>query len=203
MLPSASPAAPAPARQERQIIAVSGSVSPVTAAQIEWAAANGFDVIAVEATASLDERLWAAELERALEKAVASLSRGRSPLLATGRGHDEEAVAGLRRKLSAAGLDPATASARIGAGFGGILKRLASEAGVKRGAVMGGDTSGYAMRALGAYAFEAIAPIAPGAPLCRIFSSSPEMDGFEIALKGGQMGEAGFLGSVRAGGAAN
>ena len=196
-------AATEPAPKERQIIAVSGSVSSVTAAQIEWAAANDFDVIAVEAEASIDESAWAAELERALEQAVASLSRGRSPLVATARRYDEEAVAALRRKLSAAGLNPATASARIGGGLGGILKRLAGEAGVKRGAILGGDTSGFAVRALDAYALEAIAPIAPGVPLCRIFSVTNEMDGFEIALKGGQMGEAGFLGSVRAGGAAN
>ena len=201
LLPSA--AGPQPATKERQIIAVSGSVSPVTAGQIDWAAENGFDVIAVEAEASLDESAWAAELERAVGKAVASLSRGRSPLVATAHGYDGEAVAKLRRKLSAVGLDPATASARIGAGLGGILKRLAGETGVKRGAVLGGDTSGFAVRALDAYALEAIAPIAPGAPLCRIFSSTPGMDGFEIALKGGQMGEAGFLGTVRAGGAAN
>ncbi len=69
---------------------------------------------------------------------------------------------------------------------------------MKRGAVSGGDSSGFAMRALGAYALEAIAPIAPGAPLCRVFSTDAEMEGFEIALKGGQMGKADFFGSGRA-----
>jgi uncharacterized protein YgbK (DUF1537 family) len=73
---------------------------------------------------------------------------------------------------------------------------------IKRGAVSGGDTSGFAMRALGAYALEAIAPIAPGAPLCRVFSVDAETDGFQITLKGGQMGEVDFFGSVRAGCAA-
>jgi uncharacterized protein YgbK (DUF1537 family) len=73
--------------------------------------------------------------------------------------------------------------------------------GIKRGAVSGGDTSGFAMRALGAYALEAIAPIAPGAPLCRVFSADPETDGFQITLKGGQMGDVDFFGSVRAGSA--
>jgi hypothetical protein len=49
------------------------------------------------------------------------------------------------------------------------------------------------MRALGAYAVEATAPIAPGAPLCRVFSTDPKVNGIEIALKGGQMGEGGFF----------
>ena len=69
---------------------------------------------------------------------------------------------------------------------------------IRRGAVSGGDTSGSALRALGAYALEAIAPIAPGAPLCRVFSTDPETDGFQITLKGGQMGDVDFFGSVRA-----
>jgi len=71
-----------------------------------------------------------------------------------------------------------------------------SEGGVTRAAVSGGDTSGFAMRVLGAYALEAIAP---GAPLCRVFSTDPKVDGIEIALKGGQMGKSDFFGSVRAG----
>jgi uncharacterized protein YgbK (DUF1537 family) len=52
---------------------------------------------------------------------------------------------------------------------------------------------------LGGYALEAIAPLAPGSPLCRVFSADAEIDGFEIALKGGQMGPPDFFGSVRAG----
>jgi uncharacterized protein YgbK (DUF1537 family) len=95
-----------------------------------------------------------------------------------------------------------TANARIGSGLGEIMRGLIRGGGVRRGAVAGGDSSGFAMRAVGAYALEAIAPIAPGAPLCRVFSTDAEMDGFEITLKGGQMGEIDFFGSVRAGRAA-
>jgi uncharacterized protein YgbK (DUF1537 family) len=111
-------------------------------------------------------------------------------------------VAKFRAKLSSSTLDPVTANARIGSGLGEIMRGLIRGGGVRRGAVAGGDSSGFAMRAVGAYALEAIAPIAPGAPLCRVFSTDPEMDGFEITLKGGQMGEIDFFGSVRAGRAA-
>ena len=38
-----------------------------------------------------------------------------------------------------------------------------------------------------------------GAPLCRVFSTDPKVNGIEIALKGGQMGKVDFFGSVRAG----
>jgi 3-oxoisoapionate kinase len=184
---------------QSQIVAVSGSVSPVTASQIDWAQANGFDVIGFAAEASLDDRRWQAEIDATVERARATLSSGRSPLVATARGPDDETVARFRAKLAASGCDPVEINAQIGGGLGEIVRRLVGATRVKRAAVSGGDTSGFAMRALGAYALEAIAPIAPGAPLCRVFSTDPKVDGIEIALKGGQMGKADFFGSVRAG----
>jgi uncharacterized protein YgbK (DUF1537 family) len=41
--------------------------------------------------------------------------------------------------------------------------------------------------------------MAPGSPLCLAFADKAPGDGLEIALKGGQMGTAGFFGIVRAG----
>jgi 3-oxoisoapionate kinase len=186
-----------------QIVAVSGSVSAVTAAQIAWATAEGFDLIKLDATASLDERQWVAAIEEAVTRARSSFSEGRSPLISTAQGPDDPAIASLRKALGSSRLDPGTINERIGGGLGEILKRVISATGVKRGAISGGDSSGFAMRALGAYALEAIAPIAPGAPLCRVFSTDPIVDGFEISLKGGQMGETSFFGSVRTGRTAN
>ena len=191
-----------PAPDRSQIVCVSGSISAVTAAQIKWAEGNGFEFIALAAEASLDARLWEAEVDAALLSAHASLSRGLSPIVATARGPNDPAVAKLRAKLSSSTFDSVTVNARIGSGLGKIMRGLVRGGGVKRGAVTGGDSSGFAMRALGGYALEAIAPIAPGAPLCRVFSTDAQMDGFEIALKGGQMGEIDFFGSVRAGRAA-
>jgi 3-oxoisoapionate kinase len=190
------------ASDQSQIVAVSGSVSPVTASQIDWARANGFDVIDFVAEASLDDRRWQAEIDATVERARVVLSSGRSPLIATARGPNDEAVTRFRAKLAASGCDPLDINARIGGALGEILRRLTGEGRVTRAAVSGGDTSGFAMHALGAYALEAIAPIAPGAPLCRVFSTDPKVDGIEIALKGGQMGKADFFGSVRAGRAA-
>jgi uncharacterized protein YgbK (DUF1537 family) len=187
------------ASQEAQMVAVSGSVSAVTAAQSDWAESHGFELIRLHAEASVDDRLWNAEVQSAIERARVSLSCGRSPLVITARGPNDHAVARFREKLSTSGRDPGVVNARIGAGLGEILSRVMRGTDIKRGAVSGGDTSGFAMNALGAYALEAIAPIAPGAPLCRVFSPDPQMDGLQISLKGGQMGEVDFFGSVRAG----
>ena len=185
--------------KEAQMVAVSGSISPVTAAQTDWAESHGFELIQLHAEASVDDRLWNAEVESAIKRARVSLSRGRSPLVITARGPSDHAITRFREKLSTSGRDPGVVNARIGAGLGEILSRVMRGTGIKRGAVSGGDTSGFAMGALGAYALEAIAPIAPGAPLCRVFSPDPQMDGLQISLKGGQMGDVDFFGSVRAG----
>jgi uncharacterized protein YgbK (DUF1537 family) len=195
------PVKPEPASKLSQMVAVSGSISGVTAAQTEWAAANGFELIPLDAAASLDNGLWNAEIESAVKSALAALSSGRSPLVATARGPTDGSVVKFREKLSTSGVDSIEVHGRIGAGLGEVLQRVMRTSGIKRGAVSGGDTSGFAMRALGAYALEAIAPIAPGAPLCRVFSADPETDGFQITLKGGQMGDVDFFGSVRAGSA--
>jgi 3-oxoisoapionate kinase len=195
------PVKPEPASKLSQMVAVSGSISGVTAAQTDWAAANGFELIPLDASASLDNGVWNAEIESAVKSALSALSSGRSPLVATARGPTDGSVVKLREKLSRAGVDSTEVNGRIGAGLGEILHRVMRTSGIKRGAVSGGDTSGFAMRALGAYALEAIAPIAPGAPLCRVFSTDPETDGFQITLKGGQMGDVDFFGSVRAGSA--
>jgi uncharacterized protein YgbK (DUF1537 family) len=195
------PVKPEPASKLFQMVAVSGSISAVTAAQTEWAAANGFELIPLDAAASLDNGLWNAEIESAVKSALAALSSGRSPLVATARGPTDGSVVNFRKKLSTSGVDSIEVNGRIGAGLGEVLQRVMRTSGIRRGAVSGGDTSGFAMRALGAYALEAIAPIAPGAPLCRVFSADPETDGFQITLKGGQMGDVDFFGSVRAGGA--
>ena len=64
------------ASEQAQIVAVSGSVSPITASQIDWAEGNGFDCIGFAAEASLDEHRWQAALDAAIERARATLASG-------------------------------------------------------------------------------------------------------------------------------
>ena len=94
------------ASEQSQIVAVSGSVSPITASQIDWAEANGFDLIAFAAEASLDNHRWQAEIDATAKRARATLSSGRSPLVATARGPNDEAITRFRAELAASGCDP-------------------------------------------------------------------------------------------------
>ena len=63
--------------------------------------------------------------------------------------------------------------------------------------ISGGDTSSHAAQRLGIDALTAIAPMAPGAPLCRAHSTDDIINGLEIVLKGGQTGGPNFFPAVR------
>ncbi|CAN5713915.1 hypothetical protein BH23PLA1_BH23PLA1_40740 [soil metagenome] len=72
--------------------------------------------------------------------------------------------------------------------------------GLRRAVVAGGDTSGHATSRLGIDALEFLMPMAPGSPLCRASSRRSGLDGLEIVLKGGQVGQVDFFGQVLEGG---
>lgn len=183
-----------------RMLAVSGSVSPTTAAQIDWAAANGFAPIALDAAAVAagDANAVGAARQAALD----ALSGGRDPLIFTARGPDDPAVAQMREAVAVAGIATDAANARIGAALGRLLAGLMRETGIRRAVISGGDTSGHAARQLGLFAFTALAPTIPGAALLEAHSDDPALAGLQLALKGGQMGSADYFGWIKQGGGA-
>ena len=181
------------------MVTVSGSVSPVTAAQIDWALAHGFHGIPLDPATLVTDDTVAAE-DAAVAACCAALSDGRDPLVHTARGPDDPLVARLMEARTRAGIDAETANQRIGAALGRILARVLRETGVRRAVISGGDTSGHASRQLGLFALTALAPTIPGAAIFRAWSDDPAFDGLELALKGGQMGGEDYFGRVRDGG---
>ncbi|MFO1137429.1 MAG: four-carbon acid sugar kinase family protein [Rhodoblastus sp.] len=184
-----------------RIACVSGSVSPVTAAQIAHARENGFATIAIDAARAVDADAWNKEIARTTDAALAALSQGRDPLVHSAAGPDDPAVAAFRNAVAASGAAIETINDRIGEGLGQILDRLVDRAKLTRAVISGGDTSGRAASLLGIDALTAIAPLAPGAPLCRAHAARADRDGFEIALKGGQVGAPDFFTAAKRGGA--
>jgi uncharacterized protein YgbK (DUF1537 family) len=191
---------PPTANRVPHVVAVSGSCSPVTAEQIDWAEAHGFEGIRLNLSAAVDERRWAAELERGMARALAALSAGRDPVVFTARGPDDPSIVGLREAVETAGLFADDVNDRIGQGLGRVLDRVMRTAGIDRGIIAGGDTSSHAALALGVYALTARAGTVPGAALCRAHSDDPRHRHLELALKGGQMGTPDYFGRIRAGG---
>lgn len=195
------PTEPFHAPPAERIACVSGSCAPVTAGQIAVAGENGFSPLRVDASRAVDEAEWERELGRAAEAALAAAGQGRDPLVFSAMGPDDPAVARLRDATASNGLSADDVNDRIGAGLGRLLDRVLRTAGLRRGVIAGGDTSGHAAMQLGIHALTVLAPIAPGAPLCRAHSDEPAHDGLEIALKGGQMGAPDYFAAVKRGAA--
>jgi 3-oxoisoapionate kinase len=183
-----------------RIACVSGSVSPVTAAQIAHARQHGFATIALDTARAVDAPEWTREVGRATEAALVELGLGHDALVYTAAGPDDPAVAAFKAAVASASVSPEATNERVGSGLGTILDRILEKSSLKRAVISGGDTSGRAAALLGIDALTAIAPLAPGSPLCRAYSSRADRDGLEIALKGGQVGAADFFVAAKRGG---
>ena len=82
---------------------------------------------------------------------------------------------------------------QLGGVLGEMLRTVLVRSGLRRAVVAGGDTSSHAIQQLGLQALTFAAPLASGSPLCRAHSDVAALDGIEVALKGGQMGQEDFF----------
>jgi uncharacterized protein YgbK (DUF1537 family) len=179
-----APAAPVRgAGRVEQIAAVSGSVSPMTATQLDWARQNGFALLEFDARAACgSEALFAQRKRRLVGLALEAAGRGSSPLVHSAAGPDDPAVTAFRDTLARSAVTPETANRRIGEALGRILDRVLRETGIRRAVISGGDTSGHGMRQLGLEALVGLAPTIPGAALCTAYGSGPH-DAFRSHLR--------------------
>lgn len=191
---------PASAGVNDQLVAVSGSVSQVTEAQITWACANGFTGVRLDAAAVVDAAALKAAESAAMEAALNAAASGAAPLIYTAKGPSDPAIARLQNAVETADISLTDARDQIGAALGRILRAVLERTGMRRAIISGGDTSGHAARQLEIFALSALAPTIPAAALCKAHSENPNFDGLELALKGGQMGAPDYFGAIRAGG---
>jgi len=150
------------------LLVVSGSCSPVTASQIKYALMNGFHQIVLDANQICKNGLVE---ENQIENINQYLLQGRDVIVHTG----EKKAVNLSSEV-------------LGKVLGTISKEAVTKAKLKRVVVAGGDTSSYTARAMEIEALEMIAPLIPGAPLCKVYSANEGINGLEVNLKGGQVG---------------
>lgn len=162
------------------LLVLSGSCSPVTSGQIEHALAHGFAGVALAPDASNEAAAARAALDH--------LAVGRHTVVYSSRSPDDRAAT------------PVSASI-LGAALGRLARAAVQERGVRRVLFAGGDSSSFAARAAGIQAVEMIAPLAPGAPLCRVHAPASPMHGVEVNFKGGQVGAPDYFCAVAAGAA--
>ncbi len=150
------------------MLVVSGSCSPVTSGQIAHARTKGFEEITLDAVKICEGD---AIEESIVKRIVQCLEAGKDTIAHTGTKKSKSLPSEV-----------------LGKTLGILAKDVIARTGVKRVIVAGGDTSSYAGRAMGIEALEMIAPLIPGAPLCRAYAKDKTINGIEINLKGGQVG---------------
>jgi uncharacterized protein YgbK (DUF1537 family) len=165
--PSVARAAVAPARGP--VFVLAGSLSPLSARQV--ARARAFERVALDAA-----RLAAGDagyLEATARAIGARLAQGVHVLAGT-------SIAGPAPR----GADPALAPA-----CGALLAAVLGQARCARVGVVGGDTSSRAVQALAPWALGWVGRVGASSPVVRAHADDPAVDGLELMLKGGQMGE--------------
>ncbi len=182
-----------------QIAVVSGSCSPVTAAQIRAARDAGFHTERLRIDRALLSTTRESEIERAAQCAIDALKAGDSAVVYSAEGPDDSSVVSFDAIAQAAGLARGDAARVIGQALASIMQRVLDRTALRRVVVAGGDSSGEVAGALGIEALSVASAMAPGAPVCRAWSRNPRRDGLEIVLKGGQIGGAAFFQEVRDG----
>ena len=155
------------------LLVVSGSCSPVTKNQIEFALGQGFIEMPLEIETFQKESGNRSSIDGKLEEIVSALKSNQSVIIHTGDVRPTE---------------QSTSAHILGRILGGIAKSICAKTNLKRMVIAGGDTSSYVARELGITALEMISPFLPGAPLCKAHAPGSPVDGLEVNFKGGQVG---------------
>ncbi|MRH41249.1 four-carbon acid sugar kinase family protein [Aquibacillus halophilus] len=181
-------------KKTNQLLVASGSCSPVTHKQIEWALNNGFEGIKIPSQDLVHPEKKDAVKRRVHKEASDILKTGKSLIIYTALGPDDPSITQTKELMLSLNLNTHSSGKIIGQQLGEIIKDILLERDLQRIVIAGGDTSGFLTQELEVYGLEMTKPIDPGGPLCRIYSENERFDGLEIALKGGQVGEEDYLG---------
>jgi uncharacterized protein YgbK (DUF1537 family) len=165
------------------VFVLAGSLSPVTAAQVE--AARTYDRLAVDALRLTVDPGYADER---IADVTARLTAGRHVLVAT-TGADSPVDTARSTAVSHA----------TAAFVAQVVTRMAAVAPLRRVGIAGGDTSTRVVQALGLWGLSYRSRPDPGVALCRAHSDDPALDGLELMLKGGQMGAVDLFDRLAAG----
>jgi len=178
------------------ILVLSGSCSPVTSGQIEYALENGFLEIALESKA-VDIQNQEAIIKNTVNQIIENFNKGKSTILHTSTGASDPRIAETEAYFRSKGISENEIQKQCSTVYGSILGQITKEVlkavKIKRILFAGGDTSSYAASELDILALEMIAPIAPGAPLCKAVSDNEWVNGIEMNFKGGQVGTADYF----------
>ncbi|MES2398645.1 MAG: four-carbon acid sugar kinase family protein [Pseudomonadota bacterium] len=154
---------------EGPVLMLAGSLSPMTARQVQ--AAVSYDKVLLDASRLAQDSGYRSQMAGEI---AAQLGQDRHVMVCTSTRDASAALSLNGRSLAQAG--------------GDLLAQVLRLTPVKRLGIAGGDTSSHAVQALDAWGLSYIAQLAPGVALCRLHSEDASLDGMELMLKGGQVG---------------
>ncbi|MBW6422044.1 four-carbon acid sugar kinase family protein [Rhizobium sp. XQZ8] len=150
------------------VLAVAGSLSPLTHLQVE--AATAYIRIEADAERFVSEESYR---ERLAAKICLSLCEERNVLLSTAP-QNPASISGANAELAEA--------------TGRFVDRLLDQVPVRRLIAAGGDTSSHLAQNLGLWGLAYGGQLSPGVAISTGRSDNPARDGMTLMLKGGQMG---------------
>ena len=181
-----------------RLLVLSGSCSPLSAAQIKWAERAGFIGIRLAIDSILQNSVqW---VESLIQQIINGLQQGKSLVVYTATGPDDPSIKHTQSNVLSDQVSPAFLAEKIGSLFGQIAQSAIKQANLKRLVVSGGDSSSFTMRALQATALEIKASLfVQNAHVCSLQSTDAIINGTEVLLKGGQVGAENLYEVMRAG----
>ena len=152
---------------------------------------NGFEQIALESKAA-NVQYHSEIIKNSVAIVVENFKNGKSTIIHTSIGPNDTRIRETELYFKNQGLNEDAIQKQCSKIYGNIIgqitKKVVSEINIKRIVFAGGDTSSYAASELNISALEMIAPLAPGAPLCKAISDDEYVNGLELNFKGGQVG---------------
>ena len=178
------------------ILVLSGSCATVSGEQILWAKNNGFHDYPIHPHNLLDPMKRNSDRLNIVTSAINMLAEGKSVILHTAIGPADGRIAAMNRAIERLSLTHSDANDILGRELGTVALEILTGSAVKRVAISGGDTAGRIQKIFRIEALQISASIGIAAPLCYVYSRLPEINGLEIAFKGGQIGSTDYYSQV-------
>lgn len=168
--------APPPASLGGPVLVLAGSCSPVTAEQVEQAERAGWQRITVSAS-TLSGETWRQSIKEVVPRVAGFLRDKQNVIVQTETPRPDQSLA----------------ASRLGEAYASLCQAVFGDCRPSLLVIAGGDTSSHTATALGVRSLEFVAPLTPGAPVCRAASDDPLVAGLPMVFKGGQVGSPDFL----------
>jgi uncharacterized protein YgbK (DUF1537 family) len=179
------------------ILVVSGSCAAIAGKQIEWAAAHHYTEIGIQTEKLFEDIHRKKEMDRVAQEAITSLKLGKSVVIHSAIGPSDPRISNTKKMVENLGMTSQNTVDVLGKALGEMARKIILASKVRRLILSGGDTAGRITQTFGIWALQVGRSVGVPAPLCYVYSTSPEMNGLQVAYKGGQVGGDDYFDRVR------